>query len=94
MPNVRLASSLSPISDGIKESQRFQPSEPLCTSLYVVPGSIDFATRVAKILAKRTGKPAYVGCSAVFGEGGVEEEMGGVKAAIEGIMKMLDEGKG
>lgn len=70
--------------------QRFQPAEPLCTPLYAVPGSIDFATRVARILARRTGKPAYVGCSAVFGNYGIEEEMAGVKAAVEGIMRSLD----
>ena len=72
--------------------QRFQPSEPLSTSLYAVPGSIDFATRVAKILARRTGKPAYVGCSAVFGNYGIEEEMAGVRAVVEGVMGVLDEG--
>jgi len=56
-----------------------------------VPSSVDFATRVAKILARRTGKPTYVGCSAVFGNYGIEEEMAGVKAAVDGIMKSLSE---
>lgn len=70
-----------------------QPTEPLSTALYALPGSIDLATRVAKILARRTGKPAYVGCSAVFGSHGIEEEIAGVRAAVEGIMKTLDEGK-
>lgn len=50
------------------------------------------ATRLAKILARRTGKPAYVGCSAVFGNH-IEEEIAGVRAAVEGIMKTLDEKK-
>jgi len=48
-------------------------------------------TQIAKILARRSGKPAYVGCSAVFGNNGIEEEIAGVRAAVEGIMKTLDE---
>lgn len=59
-----------------------------------MPGSIDFATRVAKILARKTGKPAYVGCSVIFGSGGVEEEVEAMKVVVEGIMKALDDGKG
>ena len=70
--------------------QRLNPAEPLSTPLSVVPGSIDFATRVAKILAKKTEKPAYVTCSAVFSEFGIEEEMAGVTAAVEAVMKELE----
>lgn len=70
--------------------QRFKPTEPLSTPLYTIPGSIDFATRVAKILARRTQKPAYVGCSAAFGGGGIEEEMAGVRKAVEGVMGVLE----
>ena len=58
-----------------------------------MPSSVDFATRVAKILARKTGKPTYVGCSAVFGGGQIEEEMAGVRAAVDGVMKALDEYK-
>ncbi|KAL9063377.1 MAG: hypothetical protein Q9161_009502, partial [Pseudevernia consocians] len=72
---------------------RLNPSEPLSTSLYAVPGSIDFATRVAKILARRTGLPTYVGCSAVFGSSVIEEEMAAVRAAVEGAMGVLREAK-
>ncbi|KAL6720497.1 hypothetical protein ACLMJK_002421 [Lecanora helva] len=68
---------------------RLSSSEPLATSLYAVPSSIDFATRVAKILAKRTEKPTYVSCSAVFGNYNLEEEMAAVKVAVENIMKAL-----
>lgn len=91
MPNVCLTYSQANCSHADIWDQRFQPTEPLSTPLYAVPGSIDFATRVAKTLARRTGKPAYVGCSAVFGNYGIEEEMAGVKAAIEGIMSTLGE---
>ena len=70
-------------------NQRLNPSDPLSTALFPVPSSIDFATRVAKILARKTGKPTYVGCSATFGGATVEEEIEGVKAAIEAILNDL-----
>lgn len=73
--------------------QRFQPSEPLSTALYTLPSSIDFATRVAKILAKRTKLPTYVGCSVAFGGATVEEELEGVKLAVEGVMGVFLEEK-
>ena len=63
----------------------------MSTALYEVPGSIEFATRVAKILVRRTGIPIYVGCSAVFGGMGIEEDMAGVKGAVEGVMEVLKE---
>ena len=69
--------------------QRLNPSDPLSTALCPVPSSIDFATRVANILARKTGKPTYVGCSATFGGATVEEEVEGVKAAIAAIMSEL-----
>ena len=62
--------------------------------MYEVPGSIEFATRVAKILVRRTGIPVYVGCSAVIGGMGIEEEMAGVKAAVEGVVGVLKEKEG
>lgn len=71
--------------------QRFQPSEPLCTELYTVAASVDFATRVAKIVARRTGKPTYIGCSVAFENATVEDEIASTKAAVDGIMIMLDD---
>ena len=70
---------------------RYNPAEALCTTLYAIPSSVDFATRVARIVAKRTGKPSYVGCSAGFGGvgGEVEEEMEGLKVAVEGILGVI-----
>ncbi len=56
-----------------------------------MPGSIDFATRVAKVVARRTGLPAYLGCSVMFHGATVEEEVEGVKVAVEGIMRLLTE---
>ena len=40
---------------------------------------------------RRTGIPVYVGCSAVFGGMAVEEEMAGVKGAVEGVIGVLNE---
>ena len=70
---------------------RLQPAEPLCTTLYTQPGTIDFATRVAKIVAKRTGKPTYVGWSGELEAGGVqfEEHMEVYKQAVEAILEVL-----
>ena len=40
---------------------------------------------------RRTGIPVYVGCSAVFGGMDIEEEMAGVKGAVEGVMGVVKE---
>lgn len=54
-----------------------------------MPGSVDFATRIAKVVARRTGRPVYVGCSATFPNATVEEEMDGFRIAVEGITRAL-----
>ena len=94
MPNVKQSPPNLPRFTATNlRVQRFQPTEALSTPLYAVPGSIDFTTRVAKILARKTGKPSYVGSSAVFGNYGIEEEMAGLRAVVEGVMSIWDEGK-
>ena len=45
-------------------------------------------------MTRRTGKPVYVGCSAVFAAADVEEEMGALRTAVEGVMGMLGVGDG
>ena len=69
--------------------QRLNSSDVFSTALFPIPSSIDFATRVAKIVARKTSKPTYVGCSAAFPAATVEEELEGVRAAIEAIMGEL-----
>ncbi|KAL8847010.1 MAG: hypothetical protein Q9221_007923 [Calogaya cf. arnoldii] len=69
---------------------RLQPSDPLCTALHSQTGSIEFANRVAKILARKTEKPTYVGCSVVFGNPTVEEEMAGVRAVVEEVLRIVN----
>ncbi|TKA71064.1 hypothetical protein B0A55_07233 [Friedmanniomyces simplex] len=65
---------------------RYNPSQPLTTSLYTQPSSQDFSTRLAKVVVRRTGKLCYVGGSinlanAVCG-GTVDEEMEAFRAIV------------
>ena len=70
--------------------QRLSPtSTPLSTPLYAFPSSIEFATRIAKITAKRTKKPTYVGCSVSFEGATVEEEMEATQVAIDAVLDGL-----
>lgn len=70
--------------------QRLSPAfSPLSTPLYSLPSSIEFCTRVAKIVAKRTKKPTYVGCSVSLEGATVEEEMEAMQGAIDGILREL-----
>ncbi|CUS10612.1 unnamed protein product [Tuber aestivum] len=59
----------------------------LSTAIYVRESTLETATRIAKILAKRTGLPAYVGNSMSFASagmgGGGMEEVEGVKRVVE-----------
>ncbi|KAL8756976.1 MAG: hypothetical protein Q9199_002566 [Rusavskia elegans] len=96
--NLIFLTSTDPSSSGSQSAlgsfvyampNRLRPSDPLCTALYSQTGSIEFANRVAKILARRTEKPTYVGCSVVFGNPTVEEEMAGVRAVVDEVVKMM-----
>jgi hypothetical protein len=61
------------------------------TPLYTYESSVEFTTRLAKLLARRTKRPVYVGNSISFagaGMGGtVEEEMEGFKKVVEVVMQ-------
>ncbi|KAJ9283654.1 hypothetical protein DTO021C3_8770 [Paecilomyces variotii] len=65
----------------------------LSTALYTSPASIDYATRTAKILARRMRRPVYVGCSidTVAAGSTAEEEMEGLAKIVDEIMKKWDE---
>ncbi|KAI9873396.1 MAG: hypothetical protein M1830_000464 [Pleopsidium flavum] len=66
---------------------RLQASNTLSTALYTRDSSVDFTTRVAKILARRTGMPVYVGGSVDFGMGAtIEEEVEGLKGVIDVVV--------
>lgn len=73
------------------ELQRTSPTKPpLSTSIYIREQTIENATRIAKILAKRLAIPVYVGNSMSFasagGGGMVEEEMEGVRKVIDVVV--------
>ena len=65
----------------------------MSTTLYNVPSSLDFATRLAKLLARTTGKALHVGSSVSFdssAQGGtVEEEMEGFKRIVETVRDQI-----
>ncbi|MCJ1308532.1 hypothetical protein MMC25_002185 [Agyrium rufum] len=87
--------ALSPLGSFVYAMPNLRtPSDPLCTTLVPVPGSVDFAMRFAKIMARKTGSPTYVGCSVVFGNGmgsGVEvdEEVDALRRGIEAVVGEL-----
>lgn len=62
--------------------------------LYSKLESIDFATRLAKAVAKRAKKPAYVGSSVTFsstgGGGDIEEEIAGFKRIVEVVLQGVE----
>jgi hypothetical protein len=66
------------------------PGQTLSTPLYTYESSVEFTTRLAKLLARKTGKPVYVGNSISFASAGmggtVEEEMQGFKKVVEVVM--------
>ncbi|OKL63858.1 hypothetical protein UA08_01115 [Talaromyces atroroseus] len=68
---------------------RTNPQSTISTVLYTSPGSIDYATRTARILARRMKIPVYVGCNIdpVVTGSTVEEEMEGFSKIIDTIMK-------
>ncbi|KAI1469995.1 uncharacterized protein F4812DRAFT_421146 [Daldinia caldariorum] len=66
---------------------KYNPSQPLSTTIFAVEATLEFTTRLAKILAKKTQMPVYVGNSISFantGLGGtVEEEMEALKKVVD-----------
>jgi len=59
---------------------------------------VEFTTRLAKLLARKVGKPVYVGNSISFASAGmggtVEEEMEGFKKVVEVIMEEVQKNGG
>ncbi|KAG5943382.1 hypothetical protein E4U53_007059 [Claviceps sorghi] len=78
---------------------RFDDKQPLATTLFSSESSIEFTTRLAKLLARRVQLPVYVTNSVSFtnaGMGGtVEEEMEAFKNIAEVTLdKLRDAGLG
>ena len=68
--------------------KRTNPKSTISTILCNAGGSIEYATRTAKVLARRTELPVYVGCNIDPVSTGttVEEEMEGFKKIVDAIM--------
>jgi hypothetical protein len=69
---------------------RYNPSQPLSTPIYSIIHTLDFTQRLAKLLARKTGRACYVGNSASFRDsvqgGIVEEEMEAFRAVVKVVM--------
>lgn len=95
MPNV-CCQPLTVSSQGSADQliQRATPSQPLSTPLFTHSATLDFTTRLSKLLARKTGKPIYVSSSMSFANAGmggtVEEEMEGFKRVVEVVMGLLN----
>ncbi|KAI1329003.1 hypothetical protein F5Y16DRAFT_131111 [Xylariaceae sp. FL0255] len=72
---------------------KYNSSQPLSTTLYSAEATLEFTTRLAKILAKKTQMPIYVGNSislANTGLGGtMEEEMEVFKQVVAVALEKL-----
>ena len=66
----------------------------MSTPLYTLPSSLDFTTRMAKVLARKTSMPCYVGSSvdlsSAAGGGSVEEETEAFKLIVQVVMKAVE----
>lgn len=72
---------------------RLNPVQPLSTTLYSSESSVEFTTRLAKLLARRTQLPVYVSNSMSFADAGmggtVEEEMEAFKTIVQIVLGKL-----
>ncbi|KAM6516056.1 hypothetical protein FALCPG4_014241 [Fusarium falciforme] len=72
---------------------RLDPVQPLSTTLYSSESSVEFTTRLAKLLARRTQLPVYVSNSMSFADAGmggtIEEEMEAFKTIVQIVLEKL-----
>ncbi|KAI0422030.1 hypothetical protein F5X98DRAFT_190874 [Xylaria grammica] len=65
---------------------KYNPTQPLSTTLYSTEATLEFTIRLAKILAKKVNMPVYVGNSISFASTGLggtmEEEMEAFKQVV------------
>ncbi|KFH40855.1 hypothetical protein ACRE_084500 [Hapsidospora chrysogenum ATCC 11550] len=78
---------------------KFDSSQPLATNLFPHEPTLEFTTRMAKLLARKAGLPVYVTNSISFANAGmggtVEEEMEVFKNIVEVVLpKIKDAGIG
>ncbi|KAJ3519639.1 hypothetical protein NM208_g14047 [Fusarium decemcellulare] len=72
---------------------RLDPVQPLSTTLYSSESSVEFTTRLAKLLARKVELPVYVSNSMSFANAGmggtVEEEMEAFKTVVQVVLERL-----
>ncbi|KAI0408049.1 hypothetical protein F4802DRAFT_594494 [Xylaria palmicola] len=65
---------------------KYNSNQPLSTTIYSAEATLEFTTRLAKIIAKKTNMPVYVGNSISFANTGLggtmEEEMEAFKQVV------------
>ncbi|KAF2497238.1 hypothetical protein BU16DRAFT_526258 [Lophium mytilinum] len=95
--SVESTSTLSSLGSFVYAMPNRTGGQPLSTPLYTQGSTLDFATRLARLLAKKLGKPVYVGNSISFagaGMGGtVEEEMEGFRRCVDVVVGVLERDK-
>ncbi|KAJ9655058.1 hypothetical protein H2198_005999 [Neophaeococcomyces mojaviensis] len=65
----------------------------ISTALSSTGSSIDYATRLSKILARKMKLPVYVGCSMSFAGITPEEEIEGLTRIVEEVMAQFNNGR-
>ncbi|KAJ5099903.1 hypothetical protein N7532_006904 [Penicillium argentinense] len=71
---------------------RTSSKSTIATTIYTSPSSIEYTTRVAKIITRRIGMPIYVGCSIDTNALGlqVEEEMEGLTHIVNLVVEKYE----
>lgn len=69
--------------------QRLASRTAISTALVSSGSSIDYATRLSRILAIKMNQPVYVGCSINFSGTTTEEELEGLMRVVEEVMKVF-----
>lgn len=68
---------------------RLNARDAISTELVATDATVEFATRLAKILARRTMKPVYVGCSLSLKDITTEEEMEVLRKIVDTTLPQL-----
>lgn len=90
IPNVREQHAVIVLIRVTDNKQQRDPSaQPLATSLYMRAGSVDFMTRLARILAKKMRKPVYVGGDVRFWA--QEDESEALRGVLDTVRAALQE---